>query len=167
MENKINIVASRIDQRLLHGQATMFVKKLNANLVIVCNDAAATDKIQQNLMKVCISSDIGLRFFTVRQTIDLIWKASPEQKIIIIIGNVKDAYDLVMGGVPLTQINIGNIHSSSGRKKLNRFINLSEEESKMLAQMYKEKNVKFSNYGLSTDVTDSPLDWEGILNKWI
>lgn len=162
--SNVNIVATRIDQRLLHGQATMFVKKLNTNTVVVCNDEASKDKMQQSLMKVCLSNDIALRFFSTQHTIEVIGKASPQQKIILIIGNVVDAYKLVKGGVPIKEVNIGNIHATADRKKYNRFINLNEDELKMLKELKKDFGVKFSNNGLSTDVTDQPLNWDNILS---
>ena len=43
-----NIILTRIDNRLVHGQVGVtWTKNLNANLVIVANDEVAEDKIQQ------------------------------------------------------------------------------------------------------------------------
>lgn len=160
----VNIVATRLDQRLLHGQATIFVKSMNANLVIVANDAASTDKLQQSLMKVCLSNDIGLRFFSIDQVIENINKAAPEQKIIIIVGNIPDVYKLVTNGVPITEINIGNIHAAAGKKVFNRFISLSDEEFELLKELKNKYNLSITNKGHFSDVTDSPINWEKILN---
>ena len=63
--NTPNIVAFRIDERLVHGQGQLWIKTLGVNTVIVANDAAAADPMQQALMKAVIPKTIGMRFFTV------------------------------------------------------------------------------------------------------
>lgn len=47
-----NIVLSRIDERLIHGQVgVQWVGFAGANLVLVANDEVAEDPVQQNLME--------------------------------------------------------------------------------------------------------------------
>ena len=46
-----NIVAFRIDERLIHGQGQLWIKALGVNTVIVANDSASEDTMQQTLMK--------------------------------------------------------------------------------------------------------------------
>ena len=45
-----NIVAFRIDERLIHGQGQLWIKALGVNTVIVANDSASEDSMQQTLM---------------------------------------------------------------------------------------------------------------------
>ena len=56
-----NIVLTRIDNRLVHGQVGVtWVKTIGANLLLVANDEAASDKLQQQLMSVTAkSSGVG------------------------------------------------------------------------------------------------------------
>lgn len=61
MEN-VNIVMTRIDERLLHGQGQLWLKYLGANTVLVVNDEVSIDTMQQSLMKMIISKDIAVRF---------------------------------------------------------------------------------------------------------
>ena len=42
-----NIVAFRIDERLIHGQGQLWIKALGVNTVIVANDSASEDPMQQ------------------------------------------------------------------------------------------------------------------------
>ena len=79
MTDKPNIAALRIDERLVHGQGQLWIKTLGVNTVIVANDEAANDPIQQTLMKTVIPKTIAMRFFTVQHTCDVIYKASPKQ----------------------------------------------------------------------------------------
>lgn len=143
MEN-VNIVMTRIDERLLHGQGQVWTRYLGVNTVIIVNDAVSTDKIQQALMGSVVAQGIALRFFSVQKTIDIISKASPKQKIFMIIKTPEDALKLVAGGVPIKEINIGNIHKTEGKKMVTRSIYIGEDDKKALKEMIEKYNIKFN-----------------------
>ena len=105
-----NIVAFRIDERLIHGQGQLWIKALGVNTVIVANDSASEDSMQQTLMKAVVPKTIAMRFFSIQHTCDVIMKASPKQTIFIVCKTPEDALKLVAGGVPVKEINVGNIH---------------------------------------------------------
>lgn len=111
-----NIVAFRIDERLIHGQGQVWIKALGVNTVIVANDEASESPIQQQLMKAVVPKTIAMRFFSVQKTCDLINKASPKQTIFIVCKSPADALRLVAGGVPVKEINVGNIHHAPGKE---------------------------------------------------
>lgn len=73
-----NIVAFRIDERLIHGQGQLWIKALGVNTVIVANDSASEDTMQQTLMKAVVPKTIAMRFFSIQHTCDVIMKASPQ-----------------------------------------------------------------------------------------
>ena len=57
-----NILLTRIDNRLVHGQVGVtWTKTLGANLIVVADDTAAEDRIQQSLMSVTAKSSVSLR----------------------------------------------------------------------------------------------------------
>lgn len=73
MGNVPNIVLTRVDNRLIHGQvATNWLKTYNANLCIVADDAVAEDSMQQTLLKLA-AGNMQIRFFTIQKTIDIIY----------------------------------------------------------------------------------------------
>lgn len=142
MDN-VNIVMTRIDERLLHGQGQVWLRYLSANTVLVVNDKASTDPIQQTLMKTVVTGDIAVRFFSVQKTIEIISKASPKQKIFIIVKDCTDALKLVEGGVPIKEINIGNIHNAEGKEMVTRSIYLGLEDKVAIKTMIEKYNIKF------------------------
>lgn len=104
-----NILLTRIDNRLIHGQVGMtWTNTLGANLVVVANDAVAEDEVQQNLMDMVLPDSAQSRFFTIEKTIRIIEKAAPRQKILLVVKTPQDALKLVEGGVPIKEINVGN-----------------------------------------------------------
>lgn len=138
-----NIMMTRIDERLIHGQGQMWIKVLGCNTVICANDEVSESPMEQTLMKSVLPESIAVRFFSVDKTISIIHKANPAQKIFILIKDVKDALRLVEGGVPISHINIGNIHNSEGKEKVTRSIFLDEEDKANLRALKDKYNVTF------------------------
>jgi|SRR5690554_190774 len=114
-----NIVLTRIDNRLIHGQvATQWSGVLGVNLLLVANDEVSTNKMRQNLMKMAAPSYAQTRFFSLDKTIEIIHKASDKQKIFIICETPQDVLKLVEGGVPIDKVNIGNMHMAEGKRQV-------------------------------------------------
>lgn len=114
-----NIVLTRIDNRLIHGQvATQWAGVVGANLLLVANDAVAVDTFRQSLMDMAAPASAQTRYFTIQKTIDIIHKASDAQKIAIIVETPEDVLKLVEGGVPIKKLNIGNMHMAEGKRQV-------------------------------------------------
>ena len=57
-----NILLTRIDNRLVHGQvATQWNSTLGSNLILVANDDVATNTMRQNLMKMAAPAGVATR----------------------------------------------------------------------------------------------------------
>lgn len=114
-----NIKFARIDNRLVHGQVgNAWAGASHANLIVVVDDEAAEDKMQQAMMKMTAdASCIGIRFFSVQKTIDVIFDAAPEQEIFIVCKTPAVMRKLIEAGVPIVEVNIGNMHDN-GKKKV-------------------------------------------------
>ena len=114
-----NILLTRIDNRLIHGQiATQWNATLGANLIIVANDDVATNTMRQNLMRMAAPQGVQTRFFSLQKTIEAIGDASDRQQIFIVVETPQDALALVKGGVPIKKVNIGNMHMAEGKHQV-------------------------------------------------
>lgn len=113
-----NIVFTRVDNRLVHGQVgSVWVTASNANLIVVVDDEVSNDMLQQSLMKMTAdAAGVGIRFFSVEKTIAVINKASASQKIFLVARTPQVIEKLVLGGINLKKCNIGNMHPSDGKK---------------------------------------------------
>ena len=75
-----NIVLTRIDNRLVHGQvATQWCGSIGANLILVANDEVAGNTLRQGLMDMAAPSYASMRYWTLEKTISTIHKASDKQ----------------------------------------------------------------------------------------
>ena len=116
-----NIVLTRIDNRLIHGQvATMWSSSVGANLLLVANDEVCTNEFRQGLMDMAAPSFAQTRYFSIEKTINIIHKASDYQYIAIICETPQDVVRLVEGGVPIKKVNIGNMHMAEGKRQVYR-----------------------------------------------
>lgn len=113
-----DIMLTRIDNRLVHGQVGVaWTSTLSGcNLIVVADDAAAQDPLQQSLMTATAqNTGCGIRFFSLDKTIAVIHKASPKQHIFLVARDPQSARKLVEGGVPIDKLCIGNMHVGPGK----------------------------------------------------
>lgn len=125
-----NIVLTRIDNRLVHGQVGVtWTKTIGANLIIVADDEVANDSIQQSLMSVTAkSSGAGIRFFTIAHTAEIISKAAPSQHIFIVVRTPDVARQLFDRGVPMKDLNVGNMHFSDGKRAITKKVYVDDKD---------------------------------------
>ncbi|QQK07017.1 PTS N-acetylgalactosamine transporter subunit IIB [Miniphocaeibacter halophilus] len=124
-----NIVLTRIDNRLIHGQvATQWTNSIGANLLLVANDKVAGDKMRQSLMDMAAPTGVATRYFTIQKTIDIIGKAAERQKIFIIAETPQDVLKLVEGGVPIKKVNIGNMHMAEGKRQVAKVVAVDDDD---------------------------------------
>lgn len=146
-----NIVLSRIDERLVHGQVgVQWVGFSDANIVVVANDEVAEDEIQQNLMEMVLVEGIAIRFWSIQKVIDTIHKASDRQKILLVCRTPKDFRLLVEGGVPITSINVGNMHYAEGKNQIAKTVSVDSEDVEELNKL-KALGVSCTIQGVPTE----------------
>ena len=131
-----NILLTRIDNRLIHGQVGMtWTNWLGANLVVVADDEIAADPVQQNLMEMAITGNVGARFFTLQKTIDVIHKAASHQKIFLVVRTPQNALTLIKGSVPIKEINVGNLHFAEGKKQVSKVISVTDDDIRCFQEL--------------------------------
>lgn len=124
-----NIVLTRIDNRLIHGQvATMWSSSVGANLLLVVNDEVSQNEFRQGLMDMAAPSFAQTRYFSIEKTINIINRASESQHIAIICENPQDVLKLVEGGVPIKKVNIGNMHMAQGKRQVSKAVCVDDND---------------------------------------
>ena len=127
---KNNIILTRIDNRLIHGQIVgNWAGTIGANLIVVADDIVSESEIEQGVMRLAANT-LGFesRFFSIQKTIDIIEKASPDQKILLVVKTPEGLKKIIEGGVEINKVNIGNMHFSEGKKQIGNKAYVSESE---------------------------------------
>ncbi|MDE8082002.1 PTS N-acetylgalactosamine transporter subunit IIB [Erysipelothrix rhusiopathiae] len=150
-----NIVLTRIDNRLIHGQvATQWCSSIGANLILVANDEVASNKMRQGLMDMAAPSYATTRYWTLQKTIETIHKASDKQKIFIVCESPADVLTLVEGGVPITKVNIGNMHMSEGKRQVAQVVAVDDHDVEAFRRL-KELGVELEIRKVPTESADN------------
>lgn len=147
-----NIVMLRIDNRLVHGQVGVtWTSSLQANLLVVVDDESAQSPIQQQLMGMTAeNAGVGIRFFSVEKTIDVIHKASASQRIFMVCKTPQTVRRLIDGGVPIHQVNVGNMHFSEGKSALTTKVYVDTQDLEDLRYVKEQ--------GVTVFIQDTPGD---------
>ena len=131
-----NIVLTRIDNRLVHGQvATQWCGSIGANLILVANDEVAGNKLRQGLMDMAAPAYASMRYWTLDKTISTIHHASPNQLIFIVCQSPQDVLKLVEGGVPIKKVNIGNMHMADGKRQVAGSVAVDDDDVAAFAKL--------------------------------
>ncbi|MDU4652718.1 PTS N-acetylgalactosamine transporter subunit IIB [Sneathia sanguinegens] len=146
-----NILAARIDNRLIHGQVGMtWVNSLQANLILVANDEVSKDTVQQSLMDMVVPSGVQTRYFSIEKTAQVINKASDRQKILLVVKTIADVERLTKLGLKLDEWIVGNLHFSEGKKQITSTVSVTEEEVNIFKNLMKQ-NIRFTIKGVPSD----------------
>lgn len=137
-----NIVLTRIDNRLLHGQvSTQWSSSIGANLILVANDEVSQNKMRQKLMDMAAPTGVDTRYFSIERTAEIIHKAADRQKIFIICETPQDVLRLIEGGVPIDKVNIGNMHMAEGKRQVATSVAVDDDDVKTFRKL-QEKGIK-------------------------
>lgn len=153
-----NILLTRIDNRLIHGQVAVgWTNYVGANLIVVVNDEVAHDSIQQSLMDMAVADGIETRYFTIQEAIQKIPQASDSQKLFIIVRDLQDVLKLIQGSIDIKKINIGNLHYEEGKRQIAKSVAINTEDEKVIK--------KITELGIEINVRRVPEErGENLLN---
>lgn len=135
------IVFTRIDDRLLHGQVGRdWVKKEGADLIVVANDKVSEDRDQQKLMNIATPIFAETVFWTIDRTTRDLEDSFEDKKAMILVESPEDAYKLVESGLDIKSVNVGNIRSLPEKEKITDNVYLGKEDKDFLKKI-NDKNI--------------------------
>ena len=131
-----DIVWTRIDDRLIHGQVmTQWIQHCGANEVVIVDDGVAKDTFIQMVMKSSVPKKISLKVFRVLDAITYLTGEPNNEKILILVKVPNVLVSLVEAGVNITFVNVGGMGAKAGRKSLFKNVSASEDEKNDLRRM--------------------------------
>lgn len=153
----------RIDYRLIHGQvAFAWTRNLDANVILVANDKAATDEIVKMTLKLAKPPEVKLAIKTVDDAIKLLNgdKTKP-YNVFVIVGNTLDALKLSKGVSEIKSINVGGLPEREGTWLISKALSIDNNDIKNFEEM--------ESMGIELEVRQVPnekrKDIQNLINK--
>ncbi len=130
---KENIVNTRIDERLIHGQvAGIWSTSLSTQRIIVANDEAATDPLQKSSLRMAVPSSMRLSVLGVEAAAKNIQSGKyGKQRLFLLFKNPKDVLRFIEAQGPIKTVNVGNMSYKEGAREVTKSIQVLPEEEQI------------------------------------
>lgn len=126
----MSVILARVDDRLIHGQVVVgWARALEADCLVVANDAVAADPMQRTLLPMAVPPQMKVAILRVREAADAAARgAFPGERVILLFASVGDALLFQRAGGPLPELNIGGIRLAPGRRALRTAVAMGPED---------------------------------------
>lgn len=134
------IESIRVDDRLIHGQvALVWSKEFNSKRIVVANDEAAVNEVQQMTLNMATPDGIKLLIKSVDDSIKVFSNPkSKELSLFVLTSNVADALKIVKNCSIVKDVNVANVgrfDETPDKIALNDAILLNNQELKALKEL--------------------------------
>ena len=126
----MDLALLRVDERLVHGQITMFwTRRVGANLILAVNDEVAGDQMQKTIMGFAAPANTDLEILSVEEAMENIKaNAWPNKKALLLVKSPIDVLRMIDQGLELDFINVGGVRQPDANIKLTKEVSATEEE---------------------------------------
>lgn len=133
----MNLVLTRIDDRLIHGQVmTAWVKYNQANKIIIVDNEVVNDPFMMKVLKMTAPSDIIVEAYGVQEAAEVLKQdGTPGERVVVLVKCPQAILGLLEGGVSIKEVIIGGMGAKPGRKSLYKNISASLEEKEILRKI--------------------------------
>lgn len=126
----MKIVLIRVDDRLIHGQVVVgWTRTVGANHIVVANDEVAGNNMQRTLLKMAAPAGVKVTILPVAEAgAQLAAKKFSGDNVLVLVRDPRSLVGLMQAGLKLEKVNIGNVRSGEGRKRLTKEVHASPED---------------------------------------
>ena len=148
-KDQVMLKLVRVDDRLLHGQIICaWVPFIQADSLVVASDEAAKDALVSEIIEACGQDCIKVNVKSVDETVGFLSDSSIDERVILVVGDLKDAMRIYRAGVKFASINLGNIHHENDGRVLTPSVIVNNEDEAVIAG--------FRGLGVEIDIRDVP-----------
>jgi mannose/fructose/N-acetylgalactosamine-specific phosphotransferase system component IIB len=124
------ILLYRVDERLIHGQVVVgWGNRLKLDQIVMANDQVASNPWERELYLACVPPEIKATILSVDQgTVKILKRQFDQERTIVLVDSPFDILRMLEKGVRVDSVNIGGVHSRTGRRRVLPYLSLSPEE---------------------------------------
>lgn len=159
----LGFIGFRVDDRMIHGiVATQWVPSLNATRAMVIDDAASTNDLMRQSMKMATPAGVALSVIDHQKALTNISNNKyANQRVFCVFRTVESAYELFKAGVEIPQLNLGDITQNTGETTvLGKTVRVNAKEKAMLKEM-RDAGVKIT---VKFSIRDDEVDVSSLLD---
>lgn len=132
----LNIVLTRIDDRLIHGQVvTAWAKITKGNYIMVIDDEVAQDEFMISILKMAAPNSFKIGVYTIEEASKILQGEDTGERVILLVKRPETVLNLINNGVEIKELNLGGMGATVGRKQLYRNISISEDEKNCFKEL--------------------------------
>jgi PTS system mannose-specific IIB component len=125
----------RVDNRLIHGQVVeAWLPHLKVSRVVVADDEAAQSPLMRAAMSLALAGAVEVQIASLNE-VDFATLSKDTQPTLVLLRDVPAAAVARGRGLPVTHLNLGNVHFGSGRRQVSPSVYLSAEDVRALEQL--------------------------------
>lgn len=157
----MSLVLTRIDSRLIHGQVLeAWVPHVQADCIVVANDAVANTPLQRMIMQAAVPSSIKLVIGTLAEVAARLASGELDRcRVLLLFATSADALQGCHLGIGFAKLNLGNMHTGEGKSRYSNTIALDQDDIDNLRQV--------ADHGVAIVAQGVPADreqeWERML----
>lgn len=159
----MSIIGVRIDGRLIHGQvANLWATKLNISRIMVVDDDVAGNAIEKSGLKLATPAGVKLSVLPVEKAAQNILAGKYDsQRLLIVVRKPDRLLKLVELGVPIKEINVGNMSQTNETRSITKSINVVDQD----IDVFKELNAKGVHLIAQMVPSDKAEDFMSLITK--
>ncbi|CAG0971345.1 PTS system, mannose-specific IIB component [Gammaproteobacteria bacterium] len=144
------VILIRVDDRLLHGQIICsWVPFVKADSLLVASDEAASDALVSEIISACGCNELSVMVKSVADTATYLNGGDGgQERVMLVVGELRDAMRLYDLGMRFSSINLGNIHHEDDGRAITPSIIVNGEDEALLR--------RFRELGVSIEIRDIP-----------
>ncbi|WP_130810962.1 PTS sugar transporter subunit IIB [Olsenella sp. Marseille-P4559] len=136
----MNVAATRVDERLIHGQVMAYwSKRLQLARIVVVDDQIAEDGFMKTVLSMSAPAGMQIDILSVKDAAKAVQTDGGSVHTMLLFKKIPAALELAheLKGCSseMTELNLGNLGSVPGRVQVTKNIFLSEEERTQIREL--------------------------------
>ena len=125
-----NIVLTRIDDRLIHGQViTAWIKRYCITQILIIDDELAASRLMQRIYTAAAPIGVGINIKSVRDAVNFLHEKTAQDEKYLVLVKVPDIIEAMLDNdIEIEKVILGAMGAKKSRKPFNRNVYANSEE---------------------------------------
>lgn len=160
-----NIVNTRIDERLIHGQVAAFwTNTLNVSRIMVIDDLCAVNDIQKMALKMACPAGVKLSVLPIDRAVEKLNDPANyvDERLFVVFSGTASVKEAIFKGAPIKKVTVGNISNKVGSSTVYHSVCVTPADVENFRTTASEKGIEFVAQMVPSD---EPTDFIKLIEK--